>query len=52
MTTSFLATRMEVGELLADVAIVRLHGRPVAVMPLHVVAGFLESDREIRDSGV
>lgn len=52
MTTSFLATRMEVGEPLADVAIVRLHGRPVAVMPLHVVAGFLESDLERRDSGV
>lgn len=52
MTTSFLATRMEDGEPFADVAMVRLHGRPVAVMPLQVVAGFLESDRGSRDSGV
>lgn len=52
MTTSFLVTRMDFGEPLADIAIVRLHGLPVAVMPLHVVAGFLESDRERRDSGV
>ena len=30
----------------------RLQGRPSPVMPLHVVAGFLESDRGRRDSGV
>ena len=30
----------------------RLHGRPDLVMPLQVVAGFLESDRGIKDSGV
>ena len=30
----------------------RLHGRPDLVIPLHVVAGFLESDRGNNDSGV
>jgi hypothetical protein len=30
----------------------RRHGRPDLVMPLHVVAGFRESERGIRDSGV
>ena len=30
----------------------RRHGRPLEVMPRHVVAGFLESERPIRDSGV
>lgn len=33
-------------------AIGRLHGRPLEVMPLHVVEGFLESARPKRDSGV
>jgi hypothetical protein len=33
-------------------AIGRLHGRPLEVMPLHVVDGFLESERPSRDSGV
>jgi len=33
-------------------AISRLHGRPDFVIPLHVVAGFLESDRGRSDSGV
>jgi hypothetical protein len=33
-------------------AIGRLHGRPLEVMPLHVVEGFLESARPRRDSGV
>jgi hypothetical protein len=33
-------------------AIGRLHGRPLEVMPLHVVEGFLESERPSRDSGV
>lgn len=28
------------------------HGLPLVVNPLHVVAGFLESDRSRRDSGV
>ena len=30
----------------------RRHGRPLVVMPLHVVAGFFESERDTRDSGV
>ena len=30
----------------------RRHGRPPAVIPRHVVAGFFESDRPIKDSGV
>jgi hypothetical protein len=30
----------------------RRHGRPFAVIPLHVVAGFFESERVRRDSGV
>ena len=30
----------------------RLHGRPAEVIPLHVVEGFLESERPSRDSGV
>lgn len=30
----------------------RLHGRPDCVRPLHVVAGFRESERGISDSGV
>ena len=34
------------------VAILRRHGRPLDVIPLHVVAGFLESERGRRDSGV
>ena len=33
-------------------SIARLHGRPDLVMPLHVVAGFRESERGMRDSGV
>lgn len=33
-------------------SIARLHGRPDFVMPLHVVAGFRESDRAMSDSGV
>lgn len=33
-------------------AIGRLHGRPLEVIPLHVVEGSLESDRPIKDSGV
>ena len=30
----------------------RRHGRPPEVMPRHVVEGFLESERLIKDSGV
>lgn len=32
--------------------IARRHGRPLAVRPEHVAAGFLESERARRDSGV
>lgn len=35
-----------------DAATGRRHGLPLDVIPLHVVDGFLESDRLMRDSGV
>ena len=35
-----------------DAARARRHGRPDAVMPRQVVAGFFESERGRRDSGV
>ena len=41
-----------VGEALGEDASARRHGRPLDVRPLQVVAGFLESDRGRRDSGV
>ena len=40
------------GEDRGDAARARRQGRPLDVMPLHVVAGFLESDRGRRASGV
>ena len=41
-----------VGVLLGEEARARRHGRPVLVRPRQVVCGFLESERERRDSGV
>jgi hypothetical protein len=40
------------GETLGEAARARRQGRPLAVRPLHVVAGFFESDRGSKDSGV
>lgn len=40
------------GNELGDDASDRRHGRPLAVIPRHVVAGFLESERDTMDSGV
>lgn len=40
------------GEERGEAARARRHGRPADVMPLQVVAGFLESERARRDSGV
>jgi hypothetical protein len=40
------------GEGPCEDAKARRHGRPFAVMPLHVVAGFRESARARNDSGV
>jgi hypothetical protein len=41
-----------VGPAVEPAASGRRHGRPLEVMPRHVVAGFFESDRSISDSGV
>jgi len=41
-----------VGVLLGEEARARRHDRPVLVRPRQVVCGFLESERERRDSGV
>ena len=40
------------GEELVDEANARRHGRPLVVIPLHVTAGFSESERGRIDSGV
>jgi hypothetical protein len=40
------------GEADGEAASGRRHGRPLEVMPRHVVPGFLESDRPMSDSGV
>ena len=50
--TPFLNLRFPVGDAWGEDARGRLQGRPLAVMPLQVVAGFLESDRGRSDSGV
>jgi hypothetical protein len=41
-----------VGEFFGEGASDLRHGLPVEVIPLHVVAGFFESERGSRDSGV
>lgn len=41
-----------VGVLLGEEARARRHGRPLLVRPRQVLCGFLESERERRDSGV
>ncbi|KAH8664500.1 hypothetical protein BX600DRAFT_464561 [Xylariales sp. PMI_506] len=53
-TRSFFreALRAEAGDADGDAESGRLHGRPLDVMPLHVVSGFLESERPNRASGV
>ena len=52
-TRNFTCLRGEIEEsVVFEEAIGRLQGRPDEVMPRHVVAGFLESDRSICDSGV
>jgi hypothetical protein len=40
------------GEAPGDAARERRHGRPPAVIPRQVVAGFFESERPSKDSGV
>lgn len=40
------------GKRRGEIARARRQGRPPEVMPLHVVAGFFESERGRRDSGV
>ena len=51
-STPSLDDRLTFGDDWALVPRARLHGRPLDVMPLHVVAAFFESDRGMRDSGV
>ena len=43
---------LDKGEAFGEAARERRHGRPLDVIPLQVVAAFLESDRGRRDSGV
>jgi hypothetical protein len=50
MTDATASTPLFRDESFASIA--RLHGLPDFVMPLHVVAGFRESERGIRASGV
>lgn len=42
----------DAGEEEVDEANARRHGRPLVVIPLHVTAGFFESERGRIDSGV
>jgi hypothetical protein len=46
------ASGPRIGTEHATLEIARRHGRPLAVRPQHVAAGFLESERARRDSGV
>jgi hypothetical protein len=51
-TTPLLPFGEAVGEVCGEAGCERRHERPLDVIPLQVVVGFLESERAMSDSGV